>query len=228
MTREPTSTVRMSFASVAIAAVLLAVPATAAEDDPPPRDTWFHAAGILRFAFIPGSFLDKYFTVHEPIYGFAPGFEVGVRKHQFNALLTFEILAVASPEGVWLFKGDSAEEAVWVDPHIRLISLVALFAYEIPIGSVVGLVPCIGFGPRFRDGFLQKFHTYGDADTPIDERQKVPDDPGGRLGLIGDVSFLSDVGFRVRIRPTKRFFFSAGFGYRQVLYVGLAAGATLP
>lgn len=190
------------------------------------RTSWFQASATMHYGFVPSSLLDAWFDVHGDIEGVGPGVEVGWKKHGFNAFATWEMIFITMPAQIWLEKDADPSAAVWVEHDLRFMALSVNFAYEATVWGPFSIMPCIGWGPVYRQGDIIQYHTVDDPDVPLSEREPIPNLDGEVLIL--PRRFLNgDLSLRARYRPSERLFFSADFGYRLYLFMGISGGIKL-
>lgn len=188
------------------------------------RDWRLEASMSARYGMIPDSLLDKLFDVHGSIRGVGPGLELGWTRDGFHALAVAELVAVTTPDQVWLEKGAKKVEAKWVENDLRIFSYGLIFAYEWRLFGPVSIMPAMGFVPVHLKGALIQYATEGTKDTPVEERHKVGEGPGAPLRM--PMNFMSsDLGLRLRVQPSERWFLSLDGGWRMMIYTGLTAGA---
>ncbi len=187
------------------------------------REWRFEASVTGRYGFLPSSFLDSFFDVHGEIRGFGPGIELGWTKDGFHAIGVCDIIFVNTPPQVWLEKGDKKMDAIWIEEDLKLLSYGVVFAYEWRIVGPVSIMPGIGFVPVQLEGELLQYPTDGDKDTEVEDRTKA-EGIGGKSVRLPQQFKGADLGLRIRVQPSERWFLSADIGWRMIIYTGLTAG----
>lgn len=189
------------------------------------RDWRLEASLGARGAFLPSGFLDRFFEVHGQIQGFGPVVELGWTRERFHALAVCELAVITTADQIWLEQDHEAKDAKWIEVDARLLSYGLIFAYEIPLFGPLSLEPTLGFVPLNLQGDLMQYPTDGAPGTPVEERTRAVDFPGKPLKLPSQFKG-SDLGLRLRVQPAERWFLSADFGWRMVLYAGLQSGVS--
>ena len=215
---------RRLLACLAVLALWLAPLSAAASDA---ERIWRLEADLTcYYGFMPKAFLDRYFDVHGRLHGVGPGVELAWTRHGFHAIAVFQTNFITMPDQVWLEKGDPITQAKWMEADLALLSMGVIFAYEIPLFGKLSVMPGIGFVPIYLKGEMLEYRTDGGPDTPVEDRKKVEALPGTPIKLPQQFKG-NDLQLRLRLRPRERFFLSADFGWRMVLYSGLAVGISV-
>ncbi len=188
------------------------------------REWQLEAAITGRYAMLPDSLLDKLFDIHGSIRGVGPGIELSWTRDNFHAIGVAELVFVTTPDQIWLEKDAENREAKWVENDLRILSYGLIFAYEWDLFGPVSLMPGIGFVPVHLKGALIEYPTEGERGGPVEERTKVEGVNGARIRI--PQNFMStDLGLRLRVQPSERWFLSVDGGFRMVIYSGLTVGA---
>ncbi len=200
-------------------ACLLAAPGVAQA-----RDWRLEASMSGRYGMIPDALLDKLFDLHGSIRGLGPGVELGWTRDGFHALAVAELVMVTTPDQIWLEKDAKKVDAVWVENDLRILSYGLIFGYEWRLVGPVSVMPAIGFVPVHLKGALIQFPTDGGRDTPAEDRTKGDGAKGSPIRMPMNFN-SSDLGLRIRVQPSERWFLSLDGGWRMMIYAGLTTGA---
>ncbi len=187
------------------------------------RDWRLESSASLRYGFLPDGVLDKLFDLHGGLDGVGPALELGWTRDGFHALAVAELLWVTTPEQIWLERDAKKVEAKWVEPDLRIFSWGLLFAYEWRLFGPVSIMPSMGFVPVHLKGALIEYPTDGDFETPAEDRTKVEGANGSPVRI--PMNFMSsDLGLRLRVQPSERWFLTVEGGWRMIIYTGVTAG----
>ncbi len=216
-----------------MAVIVLPAPCRAADPDrwkplPPAEDVWFQANVTLHYHVLPDALLDKAYSHHGRVEGFAPGIEIALKKEGFQLIGLFAYTFVTTPDQVWLEAGEAKAQAVWVEQHLKLVTFGLVFGYEFSFAEAIGLMPGVGFTPVFVQGGASQTPTEGHPDDPVEDRTPNPNHPGKPFDIRPRKMLSPDLSVRLRIRPLERLLLSVDFGWRTYVYVGASVGFKVP
>ncbi len=197
----------------------------------PPDHPWMHAGEIgwevgasVEYGFMPDFVLSLLFDEFQSIQGVDPGVEVALRRGGFLLMLQADVLIVTTPAGVWLEKGKSIPEAVWVEQDLKLLTTTIHMGYAFRLGTRrLELVPGIGFGPTFVLGSITEYPTVG-PDDDLDARVPQEGAKGRVVSEIPGRAMPAHLLLRGRTWVTPRVALDLDVSIRATLLFNVTAG----